>query len=315
MRRPHLVLLAPLVFSAAAVAQAQVVTTNTPEAVLAKVGPDEVVLRLLSFDRDHDGRIAKSELAERMQPVLSRADTNRDGALDAAEIRAIASAPPEPAVVDQGRSGGGGFPFSRSYGLADDSSFSSRNHIDGAIEDLKLAADTKDRALAIAKAYVDGIEAAAEADLMKELGGVLTREQIVSLQESLEAYPLAVLVIRSKDGTVTRETVARAVKIQPHLNLLRLTPDTRPLAQAAADRYTARLKMGEAERVALVDRLKGVLSKEERADLRAALVRRPVVPTGGPMVFAGRLDALKRERLISGIEGTVSLEMRLPQER
>jgi hypothetical protein len=122
-------------------------------------------------------------------------------------------------------------------------------------------------------------------------------------------------VIRSKDGTVTRETVARAVKIQPHLNLLRLTPDTRPLAQAAADRYTARLKMGEAERVALVDRLKGVLSKEERADLRAALVRRPVVPTGGPMVFAGRLDALKRERLISGIEGTVSLEMRLPQER
>jgi hypothetical protein len=314
MRRALLVLLAPIVFSAAAVAQTQVVANNTPDAVLAKVGPDEVVSRLLSFDRDHDGRIAKSELAERMQPMLTRADTNRDGALDAAEIRAIASAPPEPVVV-QGRSGGGGFPVGRTYGFADDTSFSSRNHIDGAIEDLKLAADTKDRALAIAKAYVDGIEADAEANLMKDLNGVLAPEQLTALQETLETYPLAVLVIRSKDGTVTRETVARAVNIQPHINALRLTPDTRPLAQAAADRYTARLRMGEAERVALVDRLKGVLDKEERADLRAALVRRPVVPTGGPVAFAGRIEALKRERLIEGIEGTVSLEVNSPQER
>ena len=312
MRRALLVLLAPLVFSAAAVAQTRVVANNTPEAVLAKVSPDDVVSRLLSFDRDHDGKIAKSELAERMQPMLARADANRDGALDAAEIRAIASAPPEP--VGQGRSGGGGFPI-RSYGFADDTSFSSRNHIDGAIEDLKLAAGTKERALAIAKAYVDGIEAEAEADLVKDLSGVVAPEQLVALQESLEAYPLAVLVIRSKDGTITRETVARAMNIQPHINLLRLTPDKRPLAQAAADRYTARLKMGEAERVGLVDRLEGVLDKEERADLRAALVRRPVVATGGLPVLAGRLGALKHERLIEGIEGTVSLELRLPQER
>jgi hypothetical protein len=304
-----------LVLSAAAAAQTPVVANNTPEAVLAKVSPDEVVSRLLSFDRDNDGRIAKSELAERMQPVLARADANRDGTLDAAEIRAIASAPPEPVDAGQGRSGGGGFLAGRRYGFADDTSFSSRNHIDGAIEDLKLAADTKEQALAIAKAYVDGIEAEAQADLEKDLSAVLAPEQIVALRESLEAYPLAVLVIRTKDGTVTRQTMARAVNIQPHINLLRLTPDTRPLAQAAADRYTARLKMGEAERIALVDRLKGVLSKEERAELRAALVRRPVVPTGGPAMFVGRLDSLKRERLVGGLEGTVSLEVRVPQDR
>src|SRR5262245_29415212 len=107
MRRALLVLLAPLVFSADALAQTQAVATNTPGAVLAKVSPDEVVSRLLSFDRDRDGRIAKSELAERMQPMLARADRNRDGALDTAEIRAIASAPPEPTVVGQGRSDGG----------------------------------------------------------------------------------------------------------------------------------------------------------------------------------------------------------------
>jgi hypothetical protein len=314
MRRALLALLAPFLFSAAMAAQTPVVANNTPDAVLAKVSPDEVVSRLLSFDRDHDGKIAPSELAERMEPMLARVDTNRDGALDAAEMRAIASAP-EPTLDQQGRGGWAGFPFGRSYGFADDTSFSSRNHIDGAIEDLKLAADTKERALAIAKAYVDGIEAQAEADLMKELSAIVAPEQIVALQESLEAYPLAVLVIRSKDGTVTRETMARAVNIQPHINLLRLPPDARPLAQAAADRYTARLKMGEAERVALVDRLKGLLDNEECADLRAALARRPVVATGRLVAFAGRVDSVKRERLIQGIEGTVSLEVRLPQER
>ena len=315
MGRALLVLLAPLVFTAPAVAQTQVTATNTPEAVLARMSPGEVVSRLLSFDRNHDGRIAKSELAERMQPMLARADTNRDGALDRAEIRAIVSVPPQPMVVRPGLDAGEGFHFGRSYGFADDTSFSSRNHIEGAIEDLKLAADKKQRALAIAKAYVDGIEAEAEADLMKDLSGIATPAQLLALHETLEAYPLAVLTIRSKDGTVVRETVARAVNIQPHINQLRLTPDRRPFAQAAADHYAARLKIGEAERIALVDRLHGVLSYDECADLRAALVRRPVTATGGVLALTRLLDAVKRERLSQGIEGTVSLEVNSPQER
>jgi hypothetical protein len=309
MRRALLVLLAPLVFGTAAVAQAPVVANQPPEAVLAKMGPDDVVSRLLSFDRDRDGRIAKSELVERMQPLLARADTNRDGALDPVEIRAIASA----AEPSQGaRQGGAGFPLGGHYGFADDSSFSSRNHLDGAIQDLKLAADTKERALAIAKAYVDGIEADAEANLLRDLSGVLAPEQILALQESLKAFPLAELVIKSPDGTVTRQTVARAINIQPHINQFRLTPDKRPLAQAAADRYTARLKLGEAERVALVDRLEGVLSEEERYDLRAALVRRPVVETGGLVALRARFDALKRQ---NPNEGEVLLGIQVRQER
>ena len=323
MRRGLVVLLAPLMFSAAVVAQTPLVQKATPETVLAKVSPDEVVSRLLTFDRDQDGKVAGSELAERMQSMLARADTNRDGALDVVEIRAIASAPPAPIAARQGRSGGGGFPFGGSYGFADESSFSSRNQIEGAIEDLKLAADAKEEALAIAKTYVDTIEAEAEADLLKDLNGVLTPEQIIALQESLKTRTRAVFMLGSQNGEVTKHVVTG--NIQPHINQFRLAPDKSPLAQKAADRYTARVKMSEAERLALVDRLRGVLNVEERENLRAALARRPVVATGGIAVLASLLNKITVERIrerelrslpVGGqVNGAVFEAIQVPQDR
>src|SRR5262249_8203431 len=43
---------------------------------------DQVVERIMSFDKNKDGKITKDELPERMQFLIERGDANKDGALD-----------------------------------------------------------------------------------------------------------------------------------------------------------------------------------------------------------------------------------------
>jgi hypothetical protein len=99
-----------------------------PVTVLAKVSPDDVVTRLLSFDRNRDGKVAKAELAERMHSVVTRGDADGDGALDRREIRTLAM---KPAATAATATGGRGIPFPGGYGFGDQNGLSSRSHIDG----------------------------------------------------------------------------------------------------------------------------------------------------------------------------------------
>ena len=50
--------------------------------------PDEMVTRLMVFDRNKDGVLTADELPERLAGMMARADTNHDGKLTADEIRA-----------------------------------------------------------------------------------------------------------------------------------------------------------------------------------------------------------------------------------
>jgi Ca2+-binding EF-hand superfamily protein len=69
-------------------------------------GSEEMVQMWMSFDKNHDGKISKDELPERMQGLFERADANKDGFLTPEEIRAVAKAqaaaanPPEPIRLD-----------------------------------------------------------------------------------------------------------------------------------------------------------------------------------------------------------------------
>ena len=54
--------------------------------------PDDVVARLMSFDRNNNGTIEKAELAERMYTVMARGDANGDGCLDRTELLTLATA-------------------------------------------------------------------------------------------------------------------------------------------------------------------------------------------------------------------------------
>src|SRR5438046_7569970 len=52
---------------------------------------DDVVERIMSFDKNKDGKVTKDELPERMQDLIARGDTNKDDALDNAEIKKLAA--------------------------------------------------------------------------------------------------------------------------------------------------------------------------------------------------------------------------------
>lgn len=66
--------------------------------------PAEMVERLMAFDKNGDGKLAKDELSERMQGMIARADTDGDGFASKAELTKMAS------------QGGGGRPTSGNRG-------------------------------------------------------------------------------------------------------------------------------------------------------------------------------------------------------
>src|SRR5262245_24670223 len=58
-----------------------------------RISVEDVVQRILAFDKNKDGKVTKEELPERMRDLITRGDTNKDGALDKDEIEKLATAP------------------------------------------------------------------------------------------------------------------------------------------------------------------------------------------------------------------------------
>ena len=52
-------------------------------------GPAEFIERIKGFDQNNDGKITKDEMPERMQAMIERLDTNKDGAIDNKELDAM----------------------------------------------------------------------------------------------------------------------------------------------------------------------------------------------------------------------------------
>jgi collagen type III alpha len=75
---------------------------------------DEVLSRVLSFDKNEDGKLTKDELPERMQGMIERGDSNGDGALDKEELAKIAAS-----FQGQGRRPDGDRPAGRGPGAPD----------------------------------------------------------------------------------------------------------------------------------------------------------------------------------------------------
>src|SRR5215472_9363804 len=59
----------------------------------ARISVDDIVERIMAFDKNKDGKVTRDELPERMHDLIIRGDTNKDGALDRDEIRRLATAP------------------------------------------------------------------------------------------------------------------------------------------------------------------------------------------------------------------------------
>jgi hypothetical protein len=288
----------PLVLAAVAVAgsaQSQVAFERVAAPPAAT--SEDIVARLLSFDRDGDGRVERDELNERMKALVTRGDADRDGALDGNEIRNLARTP-MPAAGP-----GAGFPGL--YQVPMDTWFPDRTHIDGALADLKLASEMYPRALAVVESHeprVDAVARKARGELLRQMESVLTIEQLGEFQTVLDrqrtrpfntiAGLIRVSGARHDVGTALsiadRGNPAAAVrqslmagdpdKLIDHYGL---PPEQNRQAHAVLDRYRANLRtLGQGERAALVARMKDVLTEEQRDDFRAALERRSAVPVG-----------------------------------
>lgn len=61
-----------------------------PEGRSGRPDPADMVKRLMAFDKNGDGKLAKDELSSRMQSLIERADTNKDGFADKEELMKLA---------------------------------------------------------------------------------------------------------------------------------------------------------------------------------------------------------------------------------
>ena len=238
-----------------------------------RVQASDVVARLMFFDRNHDGKVERAELAERMSETVTRGDADGDGALNANEIRALTTSPASKPLFVAGQ-------FSGSYMFADEiGQSSSRLRIEGAIDDLRLPAATRTKALARAGTFVDTLEASAAADLLNALEPLLTRDQLAEFTKALAGRIEEGRASPAANGAPGRWTLMfRRFGTSP-IEQFALAPADRTRALVAMAKYEARIRLGDAERRELARQMKGILSDEDRDNLRAAVGRRPVVST------------------------------------
>jgi hypothetical protein len=287
MRAGVLVVIA-LLMSGTAVRAQDRLAGQAASTLAANVSPDEVVARLMSFDRNRDGRVATAELVERMHPIVTRGDTDGDGALSRAEVSALATT--NRAVTTGGR----GFPPPTGYAFGDQIGLSSRAHVEGALDDLRLSSTTKERVLAVVNPYLEAVAERSKSDLLQELEPLLNPGQYLDFKSILESHsrgnrqdgrnaPAGTIrsVVPGSPGTFFIKSAASPLgNLEQRIELYRLPAAQSELAKAAVEQHKRRVRLGDAaERVGLLEQLKDILGAEERDDFAAALDRRPVVAT------------------------------------
>jgi hypothetical protein len=173
---------------------------------------DDVVERLMAFDKNKDGKVTRDELPERMHGLIARGDTNNDGALDRDEIRKLASAPagPGPAGFGVGGFRAGPGPGGRAGGFRA-SGFRAGpgpdvavgqfrpigqfragpgfDGIEGVVDDLKLSGPKKGRAVAAVKAHQENVRKLidqARAELLQKMKEILSEEELNDFKAALD---------------------------------------------------------------------------------------------------------------------------------
>jgi hypothetical protein len=148
---------------------------------------DQIVERLMSFDKNKDGKLTKDELPERMQDLIAKGDTNKDGALDKDEIKALA-AKLQQEGLPRGFGGFGGFgPFAGGRG-----GFGPGSAAERALGELKLTDKKKEAAEAAVKAHQEDVKKLLElarADLLLKMKDILSAEEYKKFKDSLDSPP------------------------------------------------------------------------------------------------------------------------------
>src|SRR5262245_60581923 len=198
MRHVPITLAALLLF--ATIVSAQTVTRfnpTQPDALALTMNvlgnSDIIVARLMTFDRNNDGLVAKNELPERMHFLVP---DDGDGALDYDEILALVAVPKSVTAI------GGGFPRPGGYTFGDQFELSSRSHVLESLDDLRLPASTRADALRVVDPFIESFEAQATTALLKDLEGLLGENQLAEVRAAVDRQLATRPTTRSlPDGT------------------------------------------------------------------------------------------------------------------
>jgi hypothetical protein len=270
----------------------------------ARQNPELVVGRMMAFDRNGNGRVETTELTERMHAVVTRGDANADGALDESEIRTLTRTPltrNTPQIAG----------FGNTYGFGEDVGLSSRSHIEGAIEDLRLSNLRKESALEVVDEFMDAVEKSAVDELLSALEGNMAPEKLAEIRRALEDQsngPAQVVIMPSAAKSIASQRALSMLHLAAggqKMMLVALQVERIEPALAAVERYKTRLRLNDAERSELVNSLKDTLSEEDRDNFRAAIERRPVVAAGGQVRFASAVTVIDSGIQTFSIEKTV----------
>jgi hypothetical protein len=196
-------LAAALVLAGAAVAQSPDRRDEVRVPFASPISVDDIVARVLSFDKDKKGKVTKNDLPERMQFLIDLGDTNKDGALDPEEIRALAARQrgvPSGGFVrgrvrvgpELGSGPGASAGFNSGPGASAGFNVAVRgdtNAIEGAVEDLRLSGGKKDRAMAAVKAHQENIRKLmdrARAELLQKMVAILSEEELNDFKAAMD---------------------------------------------------------------------------------------------------------------------------------
>jgi hypothetical protein len=197
---------AVLLLTGAAAAQPPDPKPGPPREIVrpAPVRVEDVVERIMAFDKNKDGKVTRDELPERMHHLIEMGDTNKDGALDRDEITKLAttmaSAPGGPGgiraiTIDRAdtRGGFGGGPvrvgFRQEIRGPGFGPGPGPGAIEGVVDDLKLSGKKKDQALAAARAHEENVRklmAQARADLLAKMKEILSEEEWQDFKAALD---------------------------------------------------------------------------------------------------------------------------------
>jgi hypothetical protein len=149
---------------------------------------DDVVERILSFDKNGDGKVTRDELPERMQYLIEKGDTNKDGALDREEIKALAAE-----LAKEGASlAGGPDGRGRPDGRGSPGSGLSLGAIERAVGELKLPEKKKEATASAIKAQQEQarlLTTMVRDELLLQVSDVLSDEQMKSFKAVLDRQP------------------------------------------------------------------------------------------------------------------------------
>jgi Spy/CpxP family protein refolding chaperone len=143
---------------------------------------EQIVERIMSFDKNGDGKVTKDELPERMQDLIAKGDANKDGALDRDEVKKLA------ADLARGRGvrgfGAGRFPPPGGFGPGG---------VERALADLKLSDKTKEeKAEAVVKAHEEKVRKLMDdtrEEMLKQMKDILSAEEFKTFKEAVERRP------------------------------------------------------------------------------------------------------------------------------